>query len=73
MTDAGQNTEAVNKSRGYATTGLCHIDPSSMDLAMIMLNHGTEAARDIGRLYMTLHKISIINHAREAKCNLWRF
>lgn len=45
-------------------------EPSIIELASTMYNHGaTDACRDIGRLYMTLHKISIINRAREAKCS----
>lgn len=56
MTPSESSAHAVNSS-------------DAVTLANIMSHHGDDAARDIGRLYMTLHKISIINRAREAKCS----
>jgi hypothetical protein len=56
MTSTESRAHAVNTS-------------DMIDLCMIMSHSQSEPARDIGRLYMTLHKISIINRAREAKCN----
>lgn len=56
MTATESGTHAVNSS-------------DAVELANIMSHQGSEAGRDIGRLYMTLHKISIINQAREAKCS----
>ena len=54
-------------SREVSTPGVNSSD--AVTLANVMSHHGDDAARDIGRLYMTLHKISIINQAREAKCS----
>lgn len=48
MTATESGTHAVNSS-------------DAVELANIMSHQGSEAGRDIGRLYMTLHKISIIN------------
>jgi hypothetical protein len=51
MSDAGQMVQAVNQSQ-------------AVELSLIMSHQGNEAQRDIGRLYLTLHKISKINQLR---------
>ena len=51
MSDAGTTVQAVNQSL-------------AVELSLIMSHGQTEAQRDIGRLYLTLHKISKINQAR---------
>jgi len=51
MSDAGHTVQAVNQS-------------PAVELSLIMSHGETEAQRDIGRLYLTLHKISKINQSR---------